>query len=210
LALFVTIFTLRYVRFIGHWIGRSLYESVPITNEAEYGGNQATVIIPTVDPVGEDFEKCIVSISKARPAGIFIVSDEKSHGACQAAVDKIWDQMGNRDDDALERKRIKVLQVARPNKREQLKKAIMEVCTPFIILADDRVTWPHKQFIASALAPFKHESIGGVAVRKVVTRKSLDFKKHKDGTDSHCKAIRLAVSAYICNFIACAYLERHN
>lgn len=145
------------------------------------------MILPTVEPHGPDFEPCVLSILRSRPAHLFVVTVGSSLlEECKRVLAQlkalgpnttVW---------------VSALPVA--SKRKQVAHAVYRVTTPVTILVDDHVFWPSDDFLAAILAPFENEDVGAVAPVKRVLRTT-------EGKWSFNS---------ILNFLACSYLQRHN
>jgi cellulose synthase/poly-beta-1,6-N-acetylglucosamine synthase-like glycosyltransferase len=139
-----------------------------------------TVIIPTVGDLDDEFKQCIRSILRNRLAKILVstVGYDKYNQAVQVC--------GELD------RRISVLAIKNPNKREQFIHAANTVQTRITCHADDHVFWP-STYLRSSLAPFEDPFVGIVGTVKRVIR---------DRSGS-------IIDSFL-NYIACIYLERHN
>lgn len=79
---FTGIFLFRYVRLVVHMVAFSMYRSYPVPRSPTYSSDDVTVIVPSVNPHGEEFEECIESIHANRPKQIVIVTvgaDQLNH-----------------------------------------------------------------------------------------------------------------------------------
>lgn len=185
--IFLAIFLLRYFRFIGHVVGYYLYKPSNVTDNEQYGRDDVSVILPTVEPTGPDFEGCVRSILQNKPAALFVVTvGETLLGECNRVLSGL-----NPSESAT---KIWVSALSIPSKRMQVSHAIPRITTAITILADDHVFWKSEEFLPGILAPFKDESVGVVAPVKRVLRTTPGKLSWKS----------------IINFVACNYLERHN
>lgn len=75
---FVVIFLFRYVRLLVNLIAFLTFVSVPIPEEPTLSSDDVTVIVPSVEPYGEDFEECIQSVLQTNPAEIVVVTVNKN------------------------------------------------------------------------------------------------------------------------------------
>ena len=71
---FFFIFFFRYLRLLAHMVSFWTYKSYPIPQYPKYSVKDVTVIIPTISPYGPEFDECIESVHKNKPAEIFIVT----------------------------------------------------------------------------------------------------------------------------------------
>ncbi|KPM40066.1 hypothetical protein AK830_g6499 [Neonectria ditissima] len=186
-CVFWTLFTLRYIRLVGHIIGYWCYRPSEIQPDPVLSCRDVTVILPTIDPTGPDFEECITSILANRPAVILVVTvGAELRGECQTVLEQLGHEA--------EHTRIAVTALPEPSKRRQIAHAMPKVDTDITILADDHVFWPSANFIPSVLAPFENANVGVVATKKHVRRT----------TPGQWTWLSIV------NFIACTYLQRHN
>ncbi|KAK7431378.1 hypothetical protein QQZ08_002149 [Neonectria magnoliae] len=186
-CVFWTVFTVRYTRLVGHAIGFWYYRPSEIRPDPSFSRRDVTVILPTIDPNGPDFEGCIRSILANRPAVVLVVTvGAQLRDECQAMLENLGHDR--------EQTRVAVTALPEPSKRRQIAHAMPVVETDMTILADDHVFWPSENFIPSVLAPFKNSRVGAVATKKHVCRTTPGQWAWPS----------------IVNFIACTYLERHN
>jgi len=93
---------------------------------------------------------------------------------------------------SLEASNIRIFYTSIANKRIQVCEAIPKVKTPFILMADDDVTWP-RTMLPWILAPFEDSKMGGV------------------GTCQRVKRLRSGPWLARCfNWLGAAYIERRN
>ncbi len=71
---FMVLFLFRYVRLVVHLVFFSLYQAVAVLSNQTLKVTDATVIVPTVQPYGKEFEECIRSILANGPARIIVVT----------------------------------------------------------------------------------------------------------------------------------------
>jgi cellulose synthase/poly-beta-1,6-N-acetylglucosamine synthase-like glycosyltransferase len=187
-GVFAGLFALRYTRLIGHIIGYCcLYQ--PSQADAERCPNRqdVSVILPTVQPNGHDFEECIRSVLRNKPSALYVVTvgnvllDE-----CTQVLTQL------RPSDC--RTKICVSALPMASKRRQVAHAVTQVETDITLLVDDHVFWPSNDFIPAILAPFSDTKVGVVATAKRVVRNTPG---------------EWSVTSII-NFLACSYLQRHN
>lgn len=187
LAMFCTIFILRYARLFGHTIGYWIYRPSPVNPDPAFTRHDVTVLLPIVDPKGPDFDECIRSILATGVRSIIVITvGAQLKAECRRVLESLVPVAAGTS--------LSVCAIAKPSKRRQLAHAIPHVRTALTILADDHVFWPSQNFIPSVLAPFDNEKVGCVATKKHVRRTTPGKWTWKS----------------IVNFIACNYLERHN
>lgn len=188
-SVFFTIFALRYTRLVGHFIGYWLYSPTSILENPTLSRSNVTVILPTIDPNGPDFEECVLSILVNEPAVLLVITvGDALRTECQRVLEKL------RRDARLFKTKVAVSALSEPSKRRQVAHAVPRINTAVTILADDHVFWPSRDFIPSVLAPFSNHQVGVVATKKRVRRTTPGVWSWPS----------------IVNFIACNYLERHN
>ncbi|KLU82315.1 hypothetical protein MAPG_01388, partial [Magnaporthiopsis poae ATCC 64411] len=178
----------------------------------------ATVIIPTVDPYSDDFGATMASVLRSGVRAVIIsaVGPEQTAAAAEHWVQHGRNGGGESTTDVL------VVESSRPNKRWQLAAAMPLVQTELVILADDHVFWP-KDFVEHILAPFEDPKVGGVCCQKRVRRErpEMNFLRAAgattmtsnwsiDGVLLLLAGMWSALSADLLNFLACLYMERYN
>ncbi|KAH7157275.1 nucleotide-diphospho-sugar transferase [Dactylonectria estremocensis] len=185
---FWTISILRYTRLVGHMIGYWIYRPSQIVQpQPAFTRSDVTVILPTIDPNGLDFQECIRSILRHKPCVILVVTvGHQLRNECQTVLQQLHEEA--------QATRITVTALPQPSKRRQITHAMPYVDTPITILADDHVFWPSENFIPSVLAPFENEKVGAVATKNRIRRTT-------PGQWTWPSVV---------NFIACNYLQRHN
>ena len=72
--IFTVVFLFRYVRLVVNLVAFRLYRPVAVSDSPKLTAKDVTVIIPTVEPGGDDFDECIRSIRVSGPAGIVVVT----------------------------------------------------------------------------------------------------------------------------------------
>ncbi|KAI6778917.1 uncharacterized protein J7T54_003853 [Emericellopsis cladophorae] len=187
LAVFCTLFALRYVRLFGHLVGYWSYRPSPVQPDPSFTRKDVTVILPTIDPNGPDFQECIRSILANGVASIIVITvGAELKAECRRVLGALALDAGATS--------LCVSAIDKPSKRRQINHAIPHITTAITILADDHVFFPTANFIPAVLAPFDNEKVGVVATKKRVRRTTPG------------KWTWLS----IVNFVACNYLERHN
>lgn len=185
---FWTIFVFRYARLAGHVIAYCKYQAYEhCRSDRSYTRTDVSVIIPTIDPTGPDFEECVKSILANQPKALYIVTV-----GTQLLEDckKVLQTLDPSNSETL----IEVSAVPVASKRRQVAHAVPRVDTPITVLADDHVFWESDCFLNSLVEPLNEQGVGVVAPRKTVRRTT-------PGVWSWDSVV---------NFIACNYLERHN
>jgi Glycosyltransferase like family 2 len=181
------LFIFRYLRLIVHIISYLfIYKATPAPCQPTYTRSDCTVILPTVDPLNEDFNECLHSISMNSPAAVIIVTvGKENERACMSVIDRL--QL------CYPATKLTVLTTEIASKRRQVGAAIPLVTTRICVLADDHVFWPSLNFLPIVLAPFEDAHVGCVGMAKKVRRSptGLSFRN-------------------FFNFLGCVYLERHN
>lgn len=87
LKLFDALFYFRYSRLVIHLAAFLHYKPIAVPDLLTYTARDVTVILPTVDPYGSDFEECIQSIRANNPAKLIIVT--AGLGNDKGAVDSV-------------------------------------------------------------------------------------------------------------------------
>ena len=187
---FLIILTLRYARLVGNLIGYYIvYRPAPIVLEPRYTSKDVTVILPTIDPNGPDFQECLTSILASKPRAMYVVTvGAEKLEECKTVLGGISPAVRGTTV-------IKVSAMTEPSKRRQIAHAVPYIDTAITILCDDHVFWPSSKFLQSVLAPFdQNEKVGVVATNKIVRRTTPG---------------KISWNSLV-NFIACNYLQRHN
>lgn len=183
---FIVLATWRYARFILNCIGWVLYKPTPVPKNPTYTPNRhVTVILPTIDPTGVDFQECISTCAQNEPAQIIVITagDEllvKTEKAVEKYI-KLYPKTNFIVDRAL---------IA--SKRAQVAVAVPLVSTAITVMLDDHVFWK-KDFLKALLAPFEDPEIGLVGTNKKVRRLP-----------------NLSVWRRFWNMLGATYLYRHN
>lgn len=71
---FITLFLFRYVRLIVNLIAFLTFAAASIPEESTLTSGDVTVIVPSVQPYGEEFQECVQSIVQTSPAEILVVT----------------------------------------------------------------------------------------------------------------------------------------
>ena len=125
LQAFFALFIFRYTRLVINLIGFWSYEAVPLSVMPIFFAKDVTVIIPTIEPHGEQFVECIDRVLANQPAEVIVVTAGKDR-ACNALLNRA--QIQN----------VTILQIDVPNKRKQIMKAVKQVRESFAeIIYDD-------------------------------------------------------------------------
>jgi cellulose synthase/poly-beta-1,6-N-acetylglucosamine synthase-like glycosyltransferase len=147
----------RYLRLIVNLISNWTFKPTPIPDDPSYTNKDVTVIIPTIEGEGEGLERTIQTCLMTKPFEMIIVTVDASIKRAERTVA------------ALNTSRIRILSVAKANKRSQMCAAIPEVTTSITIFADDDVIWP-KTLLPWILAPFEDAAMGGVGTSQRLMR----------------------------------------
>ncbi|GAB7344114.1 hypothetical protein MBLNU457_2015t2 [Dothideomycetes sp. NU457] len=140
----IVLFVFRYLRLVVNLISHWTFKPTAIPETPSYGPQDVTVIIPTLDGDGENLRRTVKTCLATDPFEVLIVTVEASVEAASRMATSI------------DSKRIRVLTVAKANKRRQMCRAIPEVQTRITIFADDDVIWP-TTLIPWLLAPFEDD-----------------------------------------------------
>ena len=114
LLAFVAAFIFRYTRLLINIVGYLKHTSMPIPEHPTVTPQHVTVIIPTVDPTSIELMETIESILKAEPAQILVVTAGSDLKSAHAAG-------------LCRRYPILATHIAKPNKRNQVCKALPQV-----------------------------------------------------------------------------------
>lgn len=182
LNLFIFLFLFRYVRLVVHLAAFLAYRPTPVPENPTYEPEDATVIIPSVEPYGHEFEECIRSVLANKAGEIIVVTVGKERLALAKEVCSRLSRC------------IRVLSTDAANKRVQVVHGLRHSrkAEGITVLLDDHVFWPNG-FLPHLLAPFEDPEVGMVGTCKRVRRFNLGFSTRD-----------------FWNFIGCLYLERHN
>lgn len=123
LELFIAFFIFRYTRLLVNIVGFWLYSPKVPQLSPTFTANDVTVIVPTVDPLGADFQECIQSIYNTGPALIIIVAAGMSPIGHQTNFETL-----NRDWTGCPG--IKLMNCKAMNKRKQICTALPKVSEP--------------------------------------------------------------------------------
>ncbi|KAE9384859.1 hypothetical protein BT96DRAFT_1026770 [Gymnopus androsaceus JB14] len=118
-VVFTALFLFRYIRFVIHTLSFSMYKPTRVPKKPKFAQVDTTVIIPTVNPEGSDFEECIRSILGNNPFQLIVCTPgeerfEIAKSLC-AAIDPA----------------ITVIKASKANKRVQVDTAIDNILAPF-------------------------------------------------------------------------------
>lgn len=168
--LFFGLFIFRYARLIVHTItGIFLYKPSPESPRPKYTGQDAAVIVPTVDPTTKKFYGCLKSILENSPRLLIIVT--VGHLATIVEEKLSTEDLRSRYPTTT----ICTLKSQVPNKRKQILLGLGEAEVhretkadiPIIVFVDDQVSWGPR-FLPSLLAAFEDPKVGLVGTNKKV------------------------------------------
>lgn len=111
---FIIIFLFRYVRLLINLIAFLTFVSVPVPKESTLSSDDVTVIVPSIQPYGEEFQECMQSILQTNPAEILVVT-VGAKNLTRAISDCQWSPA------------IRVLSIEVANKRAQICQALSNV-----------------------------------------------------------------------------------
>ncbi|KAK6850429.1 hypothetical protein PG987_000063 [Apiospora arundinis] len=163
----VALFCFRYLRLLVHgWSYYFVYKpSSPVPDSPTYtAAEHITVIVPTVEPGGPTFHRCLDSICANSPARVFVVT-------VGAALHQTAEKMLAPVRRAHPSVTVEVHHTPVANKRRQIDSVVDKVCTPITFLVDSTAILPSEgQFFPWALAPFENPGVGLVGTCKLVER----------------------------------------
>ncbi|KAK0732388.1 hypothetical protein B0T21DRAFT_412567 [Apiosordaria backusii] len=183
---FIILATWRYARFILNCIGWLLYKPAPLPKNPTYTPNRdVTVVLPTIDPTGVDFQECISTCAQNEPHQIIVITaGDELLVKTEKAVDYYIKHYP--------KTKFTVGRALIASKRAQVAVAVPLVQTAITVMLDDHVFWK-KNFLRELLAPFEDPEIGLVGTNKKVRRLP-----------------NLSIWRRIWNMLGATYLYRHN
>lgn len=147
----------RYLRLVVNLVSNWTFKAIPIPENPTYGCNDVTVIIPTIDGDSEELRRTIRTCLVTQPFEVIVVTVD-------ASLKRAWGMAA-----CINSKKIRVLSVAKANKRSQMCAAIPHVQTAITVFADDDVIWP-RTLLPWILAPFEDAGMGGVGTNQRLMR----------------------------------------
>jgi cellulose synthase/poly-beta-1,6-N-acetylglucosamine synthase-like glycosyltransferase len=133
------------VNCISHWT----FKPISLPKEPTLTSKDVTIIIPTIDGDGADFQQMLRICLNADPYEIILVTID-------ANLKRLTDLTNSVSSSS-----IRVFSITYANKRRQMCRALPEVITKITLFADDDVIWPPK-ILDWILAAFEKPDIGGV------------------------------------------------
>ncbi|KAI9766689.1 MAG: hypothetical protein M1840_006333 [Geoglossum simile] len=146
---FIALWLYRYVRLIVNCISHWTFKPIPLSEKPTLNSKDVTIIIPTIDGGGSDFQQTLRTLLLTDPSEIILVTVDINLQRVKAIAQSIHSSQ------------IRVISVPRANKRRQICYALPEVTTKITVFADDDVFWPPK-ILDWILAAFERPEIGGV------------------------------------------------
>ncbi|KAI8815287.1 nucleotide-diphospho-sugar transferase, partial [Cladochytrium replicatum] len=128
----------------------------PRTRPRYKSSRDVTIIVPTIDS-GEEIKLAVRSWLKSDPNEIIFVTIPKAEQDLLRLAREV-------DPDS---RKIRVITIPRPNKRNQMVAGINHTRTEIIVFCDDDVIWP-PTMLAYLLAPFEDRQMGGVGTSQTV------------------------------------------
>ncbi|GAB1309839.1 Capsule polysaccharide synthase Cps1 [Madurella fahalii] len=161
---FLCLLTWRYLRFVINLVAFWCYSPSPKPKGVPtyLPSRDVTVILPTVDPLGESFQECLETCAKNGPAKIIVVAagDDLYFKTCR--VIRGIEQQYKSIPFVVDR-----TQVA--SKRAQVALALSKVETAITVMMDDHVFWG-LDFLKAILRAFEDPDVGLVGTNKRVRR----------------------------------------
>lgn len=173
--LLTTIRSLKYFRLLVNCIAYWSYRPIPISDDPKYTSKDVTVVIPSLEGEGDDLRDTLRSCLRNDPLQIFLVTVDINYKKAETLAKSIS-------------KKIRVLSIAKANKRSQMCQALPYVETKITVFADDDVIWP-PTLLPWVLAAFEDDKVGGVGTSQRLRREQ---------------------SPNFWNFLGAAYLVRRN
>ncbi|KAL3895816.1 MAG: hypothetical protein SGCHY_004471, partial [Lobulomycetales sp.] len=131
--------------------------------DSKYSSRHATIVIPTIDS-GEEIKAAIKSWLKSDPFVVIFVT-------IPSAEEALWRLAREVDPEG---RKVRVITVKHPNKRNQMVAGVNQVKTPITIFADDDVIWP-SNMVPWLVAPFSDDQMGGVGTSQRALPKNKSF-----------------------------------
>lgn len=182
---FFALFAFRYLRFLVHLISYFMYKPTPNPEHPKFSADDVTVVLPTIEPSGDVFRKCLETVCLQQPRAFYIaVGRDDLLDPAEECVAGLRLRYPNID--------IQCHSSGTPGKRIQIAHVVPRIRTAITILVDDHVFWP-RTYLPAILAPFQDPRVGLVGTSKRVTVES-----------------RASVWGALWNFLGAVYLERHN
>ncbi|KAL2174203.1 glycosyltransferase family 2 protein [Thermothelomyces heterothallicus CBS 202.75] len=182
---FFALFVWRYLRFLVNLAAFWLYTPAPRPVKPTYTPPDVTVILPTIDPQGENFLETLKSCADNGPAKIIVVTAGDELFSKASALVGTFTSAYPDVEFVVDR-----TQVA--SKRAQVALAAPQVETDITVLLDDHVFWGPR-YLESLLCAFEDRAVGLVGTNKRVRR-------HRG----------LGLWGRVWNMLGATYLCRHN
>ncbi|KAK3392692.1 glycosyltransferase like family 2-domain-containing protein, partial [Podospora didyma] len=162
---FLILFTWRYLRLAAHLISFWCYKPARLKRGAQptYTPNRdVTVILPTIDPRGEDFQECLRTCAENSPAAIIIVTaGDELRAQTVEAVEPYIAQFPQT--------RFQIERTFIASKRAQVALVVPFVTTRITVMLDDHVFWG-PSVLQSVLLPFENPKVGMIGTNKKARR----------------------------------------
>ncbi|OIW27122.1 hypothetical protein CONLIGDRAFT_708003 [Coniochaeta ligniaria NRRL 30616] len=183
---FSMLFCWRYIRFFVNLVGFCIYRpvSTPKASLDCHLPTDVTVIVPTIDPLGRDFEECLHTCCQNRPKKVIIIT--AGQAMLEATRTVVLPFITK-----YEATEFVIDSTDAANKRQQVGRAINMIETKFTVFMDDHVFWGPK-LLDTILCPFQDPAVGIVATNKRVRRLGGSLWRR------------------CWNMLGALYLERHN
>ncbi|KAH0545325.1 hypothetical protein FGG08_000624 [Glutinoglossum americanum] len=147
----------RYVRLIVNCVSHWTFKPIPLPEKPTLTSKDVTIIIPTIDGEGPDFQQTLCTCLSAAPSEIILVTIDANLERLKSTAALIHSSC------------IRVVSVAHANKRRQMCRVLPEVLTKITLFADDDVIWPPR-ILDWILAAFEKPDIGGVGTSQRLRR----------------------------------------
>ena len=163
LMLFFALFVARYLRlFVGIFVNLT-FKAIPVRQTPTFHPHRdVTVVIPTTFKTPDELKDCLEGVLRNSPAEVFVVTSNANLAALRSFATTFGFD-----------KSVKLIGVAKLNKRKQILAALQEVRTAITVFADDDVFWPSlpgPNFLDYLLAPFENPDVGAAGPRQRVRR----------------------------------------
>ncbi|TPX36644.1 hypothetical protein SmJEL517_g01322 [Synchytrium microbalum] len=147
----------RWFWFLIKILAWTLYKPIKPRKKPTFRSSRdVTILVPTIDS-GEEIKKAVRSWLKCDPYEIIFITVPKAKPALEGLAREV-DPEG---------RKVRVITIAKPNKRNQMVAGINQVKTEITVFCDDDVLWPDTM-LTYMLAPFDDKQMGGVGTSQTV------------------------------------------
>ncbi|ORX94150.1 polysaccharide synthase [Basidiobolus meristosporus CBS 931.73] len=145
----------RYIWYIIKLMAYFIYEPIQPRENPTYQSNRdVTIVVPTID-AGQEFREAAFSWLANDPKEILVITEESMREPLQNLAN------------AVNPEKIRVLTVAKANKRLQMIEGVRRTTTEILVFVDDDAIWP-PTLLQYVLACFEDRRMGGVGTSQSV------------------------------------------